>query len=185
MEDVKYFLVLEKRLGDYSPVDINRLDICKNFVGNSITAIDCFTCAYSEEEIKSSIERSNIASKEYINGTLKIISDAKHNLKVLTKDVFDVIREFQVNNVELDRDFKNKLFGMYKKVVETTFEEKNFIKGLLDRFKETLKEGNKEKTFITIEELPYHKSRTIYLDIYKVLQMRKENSLRKLEKADE
>ena len=88
MEEVKYFLVLEKRLGDYNLIDINRLDICKNIVTNDIASIDVFTCMYTEEEIKASIMRSNIASNDYLNGTLKVISDAKHNLKVLTKDLF-------------------------------------------------------------------------------------------------
>ena len=185
MEEVKYFLVLEKRLGDYNLVDINRLDICKNFVFNDIASIDMFTCMYTEDEIKASVSRSNIANSDYINGTIKIISDAKHNLKALTKDMFIIIREFQINDVVLDRAFKNKLFGIYKKVVESTFENKSFIQRMLDRFKISLKEGNKENIFSIIEELPYQKSRIIYLNIYDEVMSRRENNLRKLEKIDD
>lgn len=184
MEEVKYFLVLEKRLGDYNLIDINRLDICKNAVTNDITSIDVFTCMFTEEEIKSSIMRSNIANSDYLNGTLKVISDMKHNLKVLTKDMFMIIREFQFSDRNLDREFKNKLFGIYKKAVESTFENKSFIQGMLDRFKESLKQGNKENIFSIIEELPYQKSRIIYLNIYEEEKNRKENNLRKLEKLD-
>lgn len=185
MEEVKYFLVLEKRLGDYNLIDINKLDICMNIVTNDIASIDNFTCVFTEEEIKSAIMRSNIVNNEYLNGNLKIVSDAKHHLEVLTKDKFIEIREFQLNDSEIDRDFKNKIFGMYKKVVESTFEDKSFIKGMLDRFKKSLKDGSKNEIFSILEELPYNKSRMIYLNIYEVLRRKKEENLRKLEKIDE
>lgn len=185
MEEVKYFLILEKRLGDYNLVDINKLDICMNIVTNDIASIDNFTCQYTEDEIKNSIMRSNIVTNEYLSGNLKIVSDAKHHLNVLTKDMFILIREFQLSNQEIDRDFKNKMFGMYKKVVESTFTDKSFIQGMLDRFKESLKNDSKNEIFNILEELPYNKSRMIYLNIYEVLQRKKEENLRKLEKIDE
>jgi len=185
MEIIKYFLVLEKRLGDYNVIDINKLDICNSYVSNDIAAIDFFTSMYTIEEIKSSIMRSNITHSDYINGSLKIISDKKHNLKVLTKDMFMIIREFQNSNEELDRDFKNKLFGIYKKVIESTFEDKSFIQGMLDRFKLSLKDGNKNEIFSILEELPYAKSRVIYFNIYDEVIKRKEEKLRKLEKLDD
>lgn len=184
MESVKYFLVLEKRLGDYNIIDINKLDICNSYVSNDISSIDYFTSAFSVEDIKSSIMRSNITHSDYINGTLKIISDKKHNFKVLTKENFGIIREFQTNTEELDREFKNKLYGMYKKVIEGAFKDKSFIQGLLDRFKISLKEGNKNEIFSILEELPYTKSRIIYFSIYEELLKRKEENLRKLEKLD-
>lgn len=185
MEEVKYFLVLEKRLGDYNLVDINKLDICMNMVTNDIASIDNFTCRFTEEEIKNAIMRSNIVNDEYLNGSLKIISDARHHLEVLTKDKFMLIREFQLNDVDIDRDFKNKMFGMYKKVVECTFEDRSFIQGMLDRFKDSLKNDSKQEIFIILEELPYNKSRMIYLNIFEILRRKKEENLRKLEKIDE
>ena len=166
MDSVKYFLVLEKRLGDYNIIDINKLNICNNYITNDIASIDCFTCMYSEEEIKSSISRSNIAHEEYINGKLKIVSDMKHNLKALTKDIFNNIMEFQISDNEIDRASKNKLYGIYKKVIENTFENKSFIQGMLDRFKLCLKGNDKKEIFSILEELPYNKSRIIYLYIY-------------------
>lgn len=185
MESVKYFLVLEKRLGDYNIIDINKLDIFKSYVTNEIASIDYFTSMFSVEEIKASIMRSNITHSDYINGTLKVISDKKHNLKALTKDIFGIIREFQTSNEELDRDFKNKVFGVYKKVIESTFEDKSFIQGMLDRFKLSLKDGNKNEIFSILEELPYAKSRIIYFNIYDEIIRKKEENLRKLEKLDD
>jgi len=185
MNYLNYYLVLEKRLGDYNLIDINKLDICNSIVTNDIASIDIFTSAYTTEEIKASIERSNISQSEYLNGTLKIISDMKHNLKVLTKDIFLEIKEFQNNNDEFDRDFKNKLFGVYKKIIENTFEDKSFIQGMLDRFKLALRNDHKQEVFSIFEELPYNKSRLIYLSIYDEVNKRKQEKLRKLEKLDD
>ena len=83
MEEVKYFLVLEKRLGDYNIIDINKLDICKRYVSNDISSIDSFTSMYNEHELRESIIRCNIVNKDYIYGNFKIISDVKHNLRIL------------------------------------------------------------------------------------------------------
>jgi len=185
MEKVNYFLVLEKRLGDYNIVDINKLDICKYPVGNDISSIDAFTCRYTESEIRESIERCNIAHNDYFDGTLKIISDVKHNFKVLTKETYNNIIDFQNNDEVIDRNFKNKLFGIYKKVIEHSFEDVDFIKQMLERFKEILKNDSKEEIFKIIEELPYDKSRNIYFLIYDEVQRKKAEKIKKLEKLND
>lgn len=185
METIKYFLVLEKRLGDYNIIDINKLDICNGIVTNDIASIDVFTCSFTESEIRDSIARCNISHGDYLNGNLRIISDMKHNFKVLTKDVFGVVREFQTNDMEIDRNFKNKLFGTYKKLIENLFSDKDFIQRMLDKFKNALKSENKSEIFGILEELPYNKSRIIYLCIYEELEKRKQENLRKLEKLDD
>lgn len=185
MERIGYYLVLEKRLGDYNLVDINKLDICDSFVSNDIASIDSFTCKYSDSEIKASIERSNTVRTDYLSGNLKIVSDIKHNLKALTKDVFKIIIDFQKNETDIDRDYKNKLYGAYKKVVENTFKDKGFIQGLLNNFKESLKGNDKNEIFKIIEELPYSKSRTIYFSIYGEEIRRNQELLRKLEKLND
>lgn len=185
MEKINYFLVLERRLGDYNIIDINKLDICDTVVTNEIASIDFFTSRFSESVIKSSIERSNMTRDSYLEGTLKVISDAKHNLKALTSEVFNDIVQFQNNDDSIEGNFKNKLFGAYKKVVENTFEDKGFIKGMLDRFNMALKSNNKQEVFRIIEELPYAKSRLIYFVIYDEVNRRKQDMLRKLEKLDD
>jgi len=185
MEKIGYYLVLEKRLGDYNLIDINKLDICDSVVTNDIASIDAFTCRFTESEIKASVERSNMANFSYLDGTLKVISDVKHNLRVLTKDIFMNIVEFQNDDEDIDREYKNKLFGVYKKIIESTFEDKGFIQGMLDRFKNALKDNSKDQIFSIIEELPYAKSRAIYFAIYDEENKRKQERLRKLEKLND
>lgn len=185
MESIKYYLVLELRLGDYNLIDINKLDICNGLVNNELLSIDVFTSKFTEEEIKGSIERSNTVQPAYLTGSLKVISEAKHNFRVLTKDIIDIIQEFQYSEEDIDQNFKNKIYGAYKKVVESTFEDVSFIKGLLDKFKTTLRNGNKREIFLIIEQLPYNKSRLIYYYIYNEIIRRKEEKLRKLEKLDD
>lgn len=185
MDKINYFLVLERRLGDYILIDINKLDICTQYVDNDIAMIDSFTCRFTEDEIKGAIERSNMAQASYLAGSLKVISDFKHNFNVLTKDKFSEIVEFQNSIEEISLDFRNKLYGSYKKVVERTFEDKGFIQGILERFKIALRSGNKAEIFSIVEELPYAKSRVIYFTIYDEIQKRKQERLRKLEKLND
>ena len=170
-EKINYYLVLEKRLGDYNIIDINRLDITNKEISNDIVDIDFFTCKFTNEEIMASIIRSNMARPEYLDGRLRIISDArhKHNLTVLTKEIHQDIMDFQINEEEMEQNFKNKLFGAYKKIVESSFNDPDFIKTMLDRFKTALRNGTKRELFKLISELPYQKSRNIYISIYKVL----------------
>ncbi len=186
MEQVNYYLVLEKRLGDYILIDINKLDICNNVVTNDIASIDAFTMLYSESEIKSSIERSNMATLDYLNGNLKIISDAKHkhNLPIITKDMYLIINEFQTSNFKMNQDMKNKIFGLYKKIIESLFTDSVFIKGLLNRLKESLRYNNKLEMFQIIEELPYNRSRNIYIEVYNMEAKRKEELVRNLKLND-
>lgn len=185
MEKINYYLVLEKRLGDYNLIDINKLDICKTFVSTDIAMIDTFTSKYTENEIKASIERSNIIQNGYLEGKLKIISDAKHNLRPLTSDIFTSVINFQNESENIPHNYKSKLFGSYKKVVEATFTDDGFKSQLLDRFKIALKENNKNNIFSIIEELPYAKSRLIYFTIYDEELKKTEERLRKLEKLND
>jgi len=134
------------------------------FIGLSIGVFALFG-GFREKVV--SLTGMNFEQSAYVlDGNLKVISEAKHNFKALTKDIFDIVREFQNNNDEIDRELKNKLFGIYKKIVESTFTEKNFINGLLSRFKDALKNSKKRDIFKIIEELPYSKSRIIYFLIY-------------------
>ena len=185
MEELKYFLVLEKRLGDYNIVDINKLDICTFYVANTISSIDCFTSLYTEEELMNSIERSNIVHLSYLNGSLKIVSEKKHNFRIVSKNVFKVISDFQIDDRDFDREFKNKIFGIYRKIISSIFSDTDFIKGLLDRFKELLRNGSKKDIFSVIEELPYAKSRTLYLCIYDEVVKRKEETRKLMEKLSD
>lgn len=184
MNTIKYYLALERRLGDHALIDINKLDITSSQVSSDLASIDLFTSKYSEDEIRESIKRSNMASN-YIDGNLKIISDARHNLRVLTKNEFNTIMDIQNSNEPFDRDFKNKIFGAYKKSVEHTFQDKIFIRGMLDAFKDILNSDDKIRIFKVISEIPYANVRTIYFNIYDEYVKRLEINKRKLEKTND
>lgn len=169
MDKINYFLVIEKRVGDFNIIDINKLDICDRYYLNDIASIDLFTSRFTENEIKDSVIRSNIVSEDYLNGDLKIISDKKHRLPVLTKEKYDLIRDFQNNDVEISQEFKNKLYGAYKKIADKEFKDEDFKSGILNKFNETLKSGNKIKIFEWLERLPYENIRSFYITIYKEL----------------
>ena len=47
-EKINYYLVLEKRLGDYNIIDINRLDIADHEIPSDILSIDFFTINYKK-----------------------------------------------------------------------------------------------------------------------------------------
>lgn len=184
MDNFNYYLVLEKRPGDYELVDINKLDINNQFVLNDIAAIDTFTMKFTELELRDAISRSNMVNQDYLYGKLRIISDVKHNLSVITKEVYERVINFNNDTLEIDRDFKNKLFGIYKKIIEKSFNDSDFIKGMLDRFKKCLKEENKKEFMKIIEELPYAKSRIIYIAISMEEERKKDLNLKKLEKLN-
>lgn len=184
MDEVKYFLVLEKRPGDYNLIDITKLDICDTIITTDLGTIDAFTSKYEETEIKASIERSNMAQSEYLSGSLKIISDMHHHLNILTKETFSNIMEFQNSDLEIDKDFKNKLYGYYKKIIET-LKDNNFVAYSLDGFKEALRSNNKPEIFRLISELPYAKSRSMYFMIGEEYAKKREENLRKLEKLND
>lgn len=166
MDKINYYLVLEKRVGDFNIIDINKLDICDKYCLNDISSIDLFTCRFTEEELKKSIKRSNLVNDDYINGYFKIISDKKHRLPILTKEKYDLIRDFQNNNMEITQEFKNKLYGAYKKIADKEFKDEDFRNGILKKFNETLKKGNKHEIFEWLERLPYVSIRNFYFTIY-------------------
>ena len=171
MDKVSYYLVLEKRVGDFNIIDINKLDICDRYYLNDIASIDLFTCRLTESDLKESIKRSNLVSDEYINGYFKIISNKHHRLPILTKEKYDLIRDFQNNDVEISKDFKNKLYGAYKKIAEKEFKDVDFRNSILKKFNETLNKGNKHEIFEWLERLPYESIRNFYFTIYKELNI--------------
>lgn len=166
MEDIVYYLVLEKRLGDYNIVDINKLDICTSYCINDLSAIDLFTCRFSTDELKDAIKRSNVVKESYLNGYFKIISSYKHRLPVLTKEKYDIIKNFQSSDEKVNIDFKNKLYGSYKKIVEKNFKNEIFKNRMLKDMNDALKNSNKKELFLMLERLPYRSVRDFYFKIY-------------------
>ena len=183
--NVKYFIVLENRPGDYDLVDINKLDISDGQVTNNLSVVDIFTSRYTEEEIKESIARSNMVRQEYLNGQLRIVSDAGHNLRVLTKEMFEEIVDVIMGKVELDNVLKSKLQSVYKQTLEKICDSSTIIQSFLLKFKDAIKTNNISDLFKYIDILPYNKSRLIYFMIYDEVEKKKELNVKKLEKAND
>lgn len=171
MEKTIFCLALERQKGDYKTIDINELiktlGIPFGYVINEEWSIDSFTKLFTESEIKDTIKRSNMASEDYLNGNLKIVSNAGHSLPIITKNMFENYFKVRNDETELNINLKNKIFGIYKKIVESKFKDKDFVNGLLNRFKNALKIGNKKEIFSLIEmpEMDYHQIRPIYIAI--------------------
>ncbi len=182
-ESVKYYLVLENRPGDYNIIEINRIPGYENYPTGSIEAIDNFTKKYTETELRDLIIENNIVRDEYVNGIFKIISDSKKTLLPLTKERMDVIKDFMASSEEIERPLKDKLYGYYKKILET-FLDNDMLNIKLKEFKKALNENNKEDIFFLLGKIPYYKGREIYFMLWKELMVRKESISRTLEKND-
>lgn len=169
MDGIKFFLVLQKRLGDYNVVDITALDIYDGSLVFALPEIDSFTCKYTEKEIRESIEKSNIVQKDYLNGELRVISEYKHNFAILTKDEFEVINEFRYYLIT-DKQKLNSIYNIYKNNLESVLKDRDMIKKFLELFKESLNNNDFARSMELIEQLPYIKARNVYFYIYKLLK---------------
>lgn len=168
MDNIKFYLVLQKRLGDYNVITIEHLDIYTGEIISNLASIDSFTCKYSEDEIKASIERANIVEKSYLTGSLRVISEYKHNFEILTKETFERIYEFK-NSLISDKQLLNSIYNIYKNNIESVLQDKDMIKRFLKMFKDSLYKNDFNKSMELIEQLPYLKARNIYFYIDKVL----------------
>lgn len=169
MDSIKFYLVLEKRLGDYNIIPIEDLDIYDNTPVNTLAGIDSFTCQFTEKELRDSIEKGNLVQLSYLSGKLKVISEYKHNFEILTKETFDRINEF-TNSLITDKQLLNRIYNVYKNNVESVLTDKDMIKRFLKLFKDSLYENDFRKSMELIEQLPYLKARNVYFYINKVLK---------------
>ncbi len=167
MDGIKFYLVLQKRLGDYNLIDISALDIYNGSNPSTLAEIDSFTCKYTESEIRASIERSNIVQLDYLAGELRVISEYKHNFPILTKEIFNIINEFR-NTLIVDKQKLNSIYNIYKNNLETILKDKDMIKKFLDLFKNSLNNNDFNRSMELIDQLPYLKARNVYFYIYKI-----------------
>lgn len=168
MDGIKFYLVLQKRLGDYNIVTIENLDIYEGTTGSNLSNIDAFTCKFTESEIMESIERSNIVRPEYLTGKLRVISEYKHNFDILTKDIFERVNEFH-NMLITDKQILNSIYNVYKNNLEDVLTDAVMINKFLELFKKSLYDNDFNKSMELIEQLPYLKARNIYFYINKAI----------------
>lgn len=167
MDGIKFYLVLQKRLGDYNLVDIRALDIYDGSNTSTLAEIDLFTCKFTEIDLRNSIERSNIVQPDYLSGDLRVVSEYKHNFPILTKDIFEKISEFR-NMLIVDKQKLNSIYNIYKNNLESVLTDKDMIKKFLDLFKKSLNDNDFKRSMELIDQLPYLKARNVYFYIYKI-----------------
>ena len=180
-----YFLVLERRPGDFNIIDINILDICEKKVGNSLGDIDNFTCQFTESEIKESILRCNIVPLEYLAGELKVVSTLHHNLRALTREMYDGIVGAINSSEPFSNDLKNKLICAYKSALSVCCDDENRFSKYLKKFKEAKDNNENDLLFSYINMLPYPRVRNIYLMVYDELLKNKQDVNRLREKVSD
>ena len=128
-EEQKHFLSLMARIGDYVFIDISKLDIANGYYPSSLADIDSFTMHFSVDEIMNSIKRANLASNKYLNGSLVIEDNQKHNpITVIDKDFY--------NNFRIDLFLSEKM------------KNKNALNNILNKFRAICKDKVIEDSFI-------------------------------------
>jgi hypothetical protein len=169
MDGIRFYLVLEKRLGDYNVINIPELDIYNNEDCTTLSQIDTFTSKYTKDELISSIKRGNLVREEYLSGKLRVISEYKHNFGVLTKKEFNVISEFP-NMLINDKQLLNNIYNIYKSNIEKVLTDKMMIDKFLSLFRTSLNENDFIRSMQLIEQLPYLRARSVYFYLYKLLK---------------
>lgn len=174
MDEINFYLVIQKRPGEYIYIDINSLDISDGTVQKDLKSIDYFTSKYSLQELRDSVIRSNMVD---LDGELRIVSDARrrHNLPVYTRDIYNDLFPIVTGVNEMDHVLKGRIHDAFYNVVKNIFDDEGFIKNILKRFKEALDNNCINEVFNLINELPYDKARNIYFVIYRVISNRKNN----------
>ncbi len=169
MDGIRFYLVLQKRLGDYNVINIPELDIYNNEEYNTLSQIDTFTSKYTKEELIGSIKRGNLVREEYLSGDLRVISEYKHNFDILTREEFDVISEFPSMLIS-DKQLLNNIYNIYKSNIEKVLTDNMMIDKFLSLFRKSLNENNFVRSMELIEQLPYFRARNVYFYLYKLLK---------------
>lgn len=128
-EEQKFFLALMARVGDYSFIDIRKLDISHGYNPNNLADIDSFTMHFSKIDIINSIKRANLVSNKYLNGSLVIQDNQKHKpLTIIDKDYY--------NSFRIDLYIKEKI------------ENKQEANNIINKFRSISKDSSTWDSFI-------------------------------------
>lgn len=93
MDEQKHFLALLDRPGDFALIDISKLDIANGYQPNTLAELDTFTMYFSKNEIMDAIRRANIVEERYLNGSLVIQDNQKHNpILLIDREFYDSFR---------------------------------------------------------------------------------------------
>lgn len=149
VEEQKHFLALMALPGDFALIDISKLDIANGYYPLTLAHLDTFTMTFSKNEIMESIKRSNIVDKKYMNGTLVIQDNQKHNpLTVIDKEFYDNFNIFEYLKSKVnDKNKLNTIINKFNAIVKDERINKDF--------KDYLKSGNMDIALNVLFNLPY------------------------------
>ena len=172
-DEQKFFLALMARVGDYSFIDIRKLDISFGYSPNTLADIDSFTMHFSKDEIIDSIKRGNLVSEKYLNGKLVVEDNQKHNpIKVIDKDFYNGFRidlylsEKMKNKMEI-----NNILNKFRSICKDEVIEESFIK--------SIKSNNLDLAVDILFNLPYLTLRKFI--VYLIENRNKELEIQKIQ----
>lgn len=145
----KHFLALMHRPGDYVLIDISKLDIANGYSPNTLAELDTFTMYFSQSEILDAIKRANIADERYINGTMVVEDNQKHNpIPVIDRTFCGDFRiDAFLKEKIADKDARNKIFNKFG-AIESDEE-------IVAQFKRALQSGDVYAACNILFEVPY------------------------------
>ena len=148
-EEQKHFLSLMARVGDYIFIDISKLDIARGYYPNSLADIDSFTMHFSKTEIIDSIRRANLASNKYLNGSLVIEDNQKHNpIEIIDKDFYNNFRiDLFLSDKMKNKVSLNNVLNKFRAICKD--------KSVEDIFVLAMKNGNLDLAIDILFNLPY------------------------------
>ena len=128
-EEQKHFLSLMARIGDYVFIDISKLDIANGYYPSSLADIDSFTMHFSVDEIMNSMKRANLARNKYLNGSLVIEDNQKHNpITVIDKDFYNNFRiDLFLSEKMKNKNALNNILNKFRAICKDKVIEDNFI----------------------------------------------------------
>ena len=145
----KHFLALMLRPGDCVLIDISKLDIANGYNPNTLAELDTFTMCFSKSELLDSIKRANIADERYLNGTMVIQDNQKHNpITVIDRDFYDNFRiDLFLKDKMLDKNASNMIINKFSAIVKDAT--------LTENFKNAMRMNNLDEACNILFELPY------------------------------
>ena len=148
-EEQKHFLSLMARIGDYTFIDISKLDIANGYNPYNLADIDSFTMHFSKEEIMDSIKRANLVSDKYLNGTLVIADNQKHNpVEVIDKEFYNTFRiDLYLGEIMQNKVKTNNMINKFRSICKD--------KVITDSFTLAIKNNNLDLAIDILFNLPY------------------------------
>ncbi len=156
MEEKKYALIFEKRIGEFLTIDIHDID---NTLINThcLNVIDAFTKKYTEQELYDLVLGLNLITIGYNNIKVIDVNKPKSKLPIIPKGYLDddlIIYEL-INNHINDKQLMNKLYQKYK-IYSKAYNLDNF-----DEFKSDLESKRKSSAILKILIMPYKAKREL------------------------